>query len=190
MKNIKSMIVIAIIAAAAGIVVWHLMWMVEIERKVRTGQPSITSAISEAKEKKKKNQSVTAEKNRPAAGEAVESVQKSRAQAIQSEEGLPERVKPVETRVAPAAGPSSGGTNPKSEKDAGKWFEKDISLGKKDQSVMSDTEKTGTQRTNEKKMSVPVINNKPNPPMQRIIPQPPPVPGLQPGMPYPTSTEP
>jgi hypothetical protein len=192
-KYIKSILVIAIIAAVAWFVIWHLMWMTEIEKKLRTEQSSGPALKIEVKEKRNNSERGKTEKNRTVAEEVPASVQESRTQINQTGKPLHEREKPVDIQAGPGTGLPGGGSIPTSEKDTGKWFEKDIGLGKKEPQVKPEPGVTKTEISDDKTMSV-TIKNKANPVMQRNIPQPQPV--KMPEVkavgvtPYPTSTVP
>ncbi|RJR22466.1 MAG: hypothetical protein C4581_01000 [Nitrospiraceae bacterium] len=191
MKYIRLIVVTTIIVSAAGFVVWHLMWMTEVQKKVRTGEPSISSAISEVKEKKNKTRNVINDNTTPVAVDEAMSEKKSPSQSIQAGPGLQQREKPADSKPDPGTGLSADGSTPKPEKDPGKWFEKDTGLGRKVKPVAPETAKTVNSPSNGKTSSV-TIRNKANPGTQKIIPQPAPRPDvIIPAVTtYPTSTAP
>lgn len=193
MKYIKLIVVTTITVSAAGFVVWHLMWMTEVQKKVRTGEPSISSAISEVKEKKNKTRNVINDNTTPVAVDEAMSEKKSPSQSIQSETGLQQGKKAVDRKAGPGTGLSAGESIPKPDRDSGKWFEKGTGLGRKDKPVTPGTAKTGTEVSNDKTMSL-TIKNRANPGTQKIIPQPQPAPRPDVIIPavttYPTSTAP
>lgn len=171
MKYIKLILVIAIIASIAGFVIWHLMWMTDIEKKFRTEPSSGTAGKIETEEKKNNSQRGKTEKNRPVAEEGAVSVKESRTQINQAEKPLHAREKPGDSKSDLGIAIPGGGTTTKSEKEPGKWFEKDINLGKKDQQVKPEPGKTTDEISKDKTMSLTIKNNA-NPVMQKNIPQP------------------
>jgi len=171
MKYIKPILIIVITASVAGFVIWHLMWMTEIEKKFRTGQSSGAARKIEGKAEKNTNQRGKTEKSKPVAHEGAVSLPESRTQINQAEKTLQERETPGDRNADVGTRLPRGETTSKSEKGAVKWFEKDIGFGKKAQQEQPEPGETTTEILHDKTMSV-TIKNKANPVMQKNIPQP------------------
>jgi hypothetical protein len=194
MKYIKPILIIVITASVAGFVIWHLMWMTEIEKKLRTEQSSGPARKIEEKAEKNTNQRGKTEKSKPVAHEGGVSLPESRTQINQAEKTLQERETRGDSNADVAPGLPRGDTTSKSEKGTVKWFEKDIGLGKRAQQEQPEPGETTTEILRDKTMSV-TIKNKANPVMQKNIPQPQPmikyeVQGTGSVTSYPTSTAP
>ncbi|HBH60287.1 MAG TPA: hypothetical protein DDX85_00785 [Nitrospiraceae bacterium] len=194
MKYIKPILIIVITASVAGFVIWHLMWMTEIEKKLRTEQSSGPSRKIEEKAEKNTNHRGKTEKSKPVTHEGGVSLPESRTQINQAEKTLQERETRGDSNADVAPGLPRGDTTSKSEKGTVKWFEKDIGLGKKAQQEQPEPGETTTEILRDKTMSV-TIKNKANPVMQKNIPQPQPmikydVQGTGSVTSYPTSTAP
>jgi len=193
MKYIKLILVTTIIASVTGFVIWHLMWMTEIEKKFRKEQSSGAANKIEVQEIKNKSQKGKTEKTMPAAEKGAESVKESRTQINQTEKTRKETEKQGDSKSDVSAKLPGRENEPESVKETAKWFEKDIGLGKKVQQVKPEPGKTTVEISNDKTMSVTIKNNA-KPGMQNNIPQPQPMkrPDLKvTGVtPYPTSTAP
>ena len=199
MKHLKYILMILVIASVAGFVVWQLMWMKEIGNKFKAEQLSggLDYKI-EAKKKNNKGRREKTESTGPGGEERPMAVKEGQTQKDQSEKTGQEREQPLDSKAAIAARPSGEETIPQSVKGSGKWYERDINLGKKSQEVRSVPDNTAIEISNDKTMSV-TIKNRPGQTIQKYIPpQPPPAisPPATSGVkvsdvtPHPTSTRP
>ncbi len=193
MKYIKSILVIAITASVAGFFVWHLMWMTGIEKKFKEELSSGVINKAEVRESISEGRKGNTEKNRRVGEEENMSLKERGAQISQTGTAQPATEKQGSSNADGSTKLPVGETKTEPVKEDGRWFEKDISLGKKQQEVKPVPGKTTTEISNDKPMPV-TINNKANPVMRKNMTQPQPM--KRPEVkfiretPYPTSTKP
>jgi len=174
MKYFKLILVIVITASVAGSVVWHLMWMTGIKKRFKEEQSSGVINIVGDKEGSREGQKGKTETNRPVGDEGAISTKEMQTQINQTEATQAQKKMQGDNKAESGTKPAEEETKPDSLKDDGKWFERDIGLGKRGPKVKPVTGQTTTGISNDKRMSV-TIQNKANTVMQKNIPLPQPM---------------